>query len=64
MVQPATNNRAERTVRVEVELPNPDGALRAGMTGYARISSGERRAIDVLTRRFRRFFRVEFWSWW
>jgi hypothetical protein len=31
---------------------------------YARIRAGERRAIDVLTRRFRRFVRVEFWSWW
>jgi multidrug resistance efflux pump len=64
VVQPGVGGRTERTVRVEVELPNPDGVLRPGMTGYARISSGERRAIEVLTRRFRRFVRVEFWSWW
>ena len=51
-------------MRVEVQLPNPDGLLRPGMTGYARIISGEKRALDLLTLRFRRFIRVEFWSWW
>jgi multidrug resistance efflux pump len=51
-------------LRVTIELPNPDGLLKPQMTGYARIYCGERRALDVLTRRFRRFFRVEFWSWW
>lgn len=56
--------RAEREVRVEVDLPNTDNLLRPKMTGYARIHSGDRRAIEVLTRRFRRFIRVEFWSWW
>jgi HlyD family secretion protein len=56
--------RAEREVRVEVDLPNTDNVLRPKMTGYARIHAGDRRAIEVLTRRFRRFIRVEFWSWW
>lgn len=51
-------------VRVTIELPNTDGLLKPSLTGYARIYCGERRALDVLTRRFRRFFRVEFWSWW
>jgi hypothetical protein len=34
------------------------------MSGYARIYCGKRTALDVLTRRVRRFIRVEFWSWW
>ena len=54
----------ERTVRVEVDLPNDKHALRPRMTGYARIHVGDRRAVDVLTRRIRRYVRVEFWSWW
>jgi membrane fusion protein, copper/silver efflux system len=56
--------RAERDVRVEVDLPNPESLLRPHMTGYARIHTGQHRAIDVLTRRIQRFIRVEFWSWW
>jgi putative peptide zinc metalloprotease protein len=59
-----TGWRDERTVRVEVDLPNVDNMLRPMMTGYARISVGDRRALDVLTRRLRRYIRVEFWSWW
>jgi multidrug resistance efflux pump len=59
-----TGWREERTVRVEVDLPNVDHVLRPMMTGYARIHLGDRRALDVLTRRVRRYIRVEFWSWW
>jgi multidrug resistance efflux pump len=59
-----TGFRAERTVRVEVDLDNAEHLLRPMMTGYARINAGERRALDVLTRRVRRYIRVEFWSWW
>jgi multidrug resistance efflux pump len=54
----------ERTVRVEVDLPNDEHLLRPRMTGYARIHVGDRRAVDILTRRVRRYIRVEFWSWW
>lgn len=53
-----------RTVRVDILIENPEGLLRPGLSGYARISAGERRMLDVMTRRFRRFVRVEFWSWW
>jgi hypothetical protein len=51
-------------VRVDIVIDNSSGLLRPGLTGYARISTGERRMLDVLTRRIRRFIRVEFWSWW
>lgn len=53
-----------RTVRVTIEIPNDSGLLKPHLTGYARIDGGSRRALDLLTRRFRRFVRVEFWSWW
>ena len=59
-----TGWRAERTVRVEVSLPNTDHRLRPMTTGYARVHVGDRRVLDVLTRRVRRYIRVEFWSWW
>jgi multidrug resistance efflux pump len=53
-----------RTVRVDIVIENPEGLLRPGLSGYARISAGERRMLDIMTRRIRRFVRVEFWSWW
>ena len=53
-----------RIVKATIELPNPAGLIKPSMTGYARIYCGKRRALDVLTRGFRRFFRLEFWSWW
>ena len=55
---------APRSVRVEVDLENGELLLKPKMTGYARITTGDRRLIDVLTLRLRRFIRVEFWSWW
>ncbi|HEV8264925.1 MAG TPA: efflux RND transporter periplasmic adaptor subunit [Gemmatimonadales bacterium] len=54
----------ERIVRVTIEIPNDEGVVKPEMSGFARIYAGKRPAIDVLTRRFRRFIRVEFWSWW
>ena len=54
----------ERIVRVTIDIPNDGGWIKPEMSGYARIYCGKYRALDVLTRRFRRFVRVEFWSWW
>jgi len=34
------------------------------MTGNVKIYASERRLIDIMTRRFTRYLRVEFWSWW
>lgn len=59
-----TGWREQRTIRVEVDLPNSDRTLRPAMTGWARIDTGDRRMAEVLTRRIRRYIRVEFWSWW
>jgi len=60
---PATP-RGETTVRVITQLDNHRLLLKPDMTGHAKIYCGERRLIDLLTRRFVRFFKVEFWSWW
>jgi multidrug resistance efflux pump len=59
-----TERQRGRIIKATIELPNADGLIKASMTGYARIYCGKRRALDVLTRGFRRFFRLEFWSWW
>jgi putative peptide zinc metalloprotease protein len=58
------DNAGERIVRVTIDFPNDSDLIKPEMSGYARIYSGKRPALDVLTRRFRRFLRVEFWSWW
>ena len=62
--QPEPQTMPGRTVRVTVQLDNRSGLMKPGMTGHAKIFCGERRVYDVLFRRFVRFFRVEFWSWW
>jgi putative peptide zinc metalloprotease protein len=54
----------QRIVRVIIEIPNDSGLIKPEMSGYARIYEGKRTALDILTRRVRRFLRVEFWSWW
>ncbi|MCI0747292.1 MAG: HlyD family efflux transporter periplasmic adaptor subunit [Verrucomicrobia subdivision 3 bacterium] len=56
--------RNDRTVIVTTELDNTSGLLKSAMTGRAKISCGEIRMIDLLTRRLARYVRVEFWSWW
>ncbi|HEY3217096.1 MAG TPA: efflux RND transporter periplasmic adaptor subunit [Candidatus Eisenbacteria bacterium] len=53
-----------RIVKTRIELSNPLGLIKPSMTGYARIYCGKRRALEVLTRPFRRYLRLEFWSWW
>lgn len=49
---------------VTANAPNPDGLLKPGMTGHAKIYCGKRPAIDVFLWRVVRWFRVEFWSWY
>jgi len=45
-------------------IPNPDGLLKPGMTGYIKVYCGKKSLGGKLLRRIYRFFRVEFWSWW
>ena len=56
--------RGGRTVLVTTELDNASLLLKPEMTGNAKVYGGERRLIELLTRRLARYVRVEFWSWW
>ncbi|HMJ64227.1 MAG TPA: efflux RND transporter periplasmic adaptor subunit, partial [Candidatus Binatia bacterium] len=58
------DQRLERTVRVRTELENPDFLMKPEMSGQAKIYCGEQRLVDIAARRFVRFFKVDFWSWW
>jgi multidrug resistance efflux pump len=53
-----------KSILVTAQLDNAAGLLRSEMTGNAKIYCGERRILDIITRRFVRYLRVEFWSWW
>ncbi|MBD3219571.1 MAG: HlyD family efflux transporter periplasmic adaptor subunit, partial [candidate division Zixibacteria bacterium] len=44
-------------------ISNPDGLLKDGMEGYAKIYCGKTSVANNILRKFVRFFRVEFWSW-
>lgn len=55
---------SERTILVVTKLENPSMLLKTGMSGNGKIYCSERRMIEIIGRRFVRFFRVEFWSWW
>ena len=50
-------------VRVRVALSDPDGTLRSGMTGNAKVDGGWHMAIVVFSRALLRFVLVELWSW-
>jgi putative peptide zinc metalloprotease protein len=56
--------RTDRTVRVRTELDNANLLLKPEMSGQAKIYCGERRLLQIIGRRFVRFFKVDFWSWW
>jgi multidrug efflux pump subunit AcrA (membrane-fusion protein) len=53
----------ERTVMIQGELENPDGSLRAGMTGVGKILCGKRKSAELATRRAVRWLRTEFWEY-
>jgi len=50
-------------IRVTALIQNPDGRLRTGMSGYAKITSEEMPVWKVLSLGIVRFFKVEVWSW-
>jgi multidrug efflux pump subunit AcrA (membrane-fusion protein) len=51
----------QQTVVVRSELQNDDLLLKPEMTGVAHIYCGDRRIIDLITRRVIRWIRTEFW---
>ena len=48
---------------VRGELANQDGTLKAGMTGVGKIYCGKRMIFSLVTRRFIRWLRTEFWEY-
>lgn len=52
-----------RVVVVAASLPNPDGLLKAGATGFGKINGGTKPVIVAFTRMLVRFFLIEMWSW-
>lgn len=53
----------DRMMLVTTALDNGSLRLKPGMKGYAKISGGQRRILDLLTRRLSGFIRTEFWFW-
>jgi putative peptide zinc metalloprotease protein len=58
------NGYPTRTVLVTTQIDNDSFLLKPEMTGNAKIYCGKQSIIDLVTRRFVRYIRVEFWSWW
>ena len=50
--------------RVTVIVENPDGVLRNGMSGYAKIDTGRASLLSFAFRKIYQNLKVEFWSWW
>jgi RND family efflux transporter MFP subunit len=59
----ADSGEGERTFAARVTLPNDDAALRAGMTGHAKIFIGFRPAGYVLLRRPALWIWQTLWNW-
>jgi multidrug resistance efflux pump len=53
-----------KTILVTTQIENRSLLLKPEMTGQAKIFCGQRRIVDLITRRMARTFKVEFWSWW
>lgn len=52
-----------KVIRVTVEIPNENGHLSSGMTGYAKVAADERPVWQAFSRMIVRFFQIELWSW-
>jgi len=63
----ATFSRANvnpKTVLVTTRIDNSALLLKPEMTGQAKILCGQKRIVDLMTRRLARTLKVEFWWWW
>jgi multidrug efflux pump subunit AcrA (membrane-fusion protein) len=59
--EPLPNQYAQRFYPVEVLIENPDGMLRPGMTGFARISFGRESIGLILAQKVWQALRPELW---
>ena len=55
----AITNDNQQVIPVRVLLENKDNALRPAMTGVAVIYCGQRRIIDIMTHRVRRWIQTD-----
>jgi len=58
------SNAGNKTILVTTQIDNQAMLLKPEMTGQAKLFCGERRILDLITRRMARTVKVEFWSWW
>jgi len=58
----ATTVNGQQMVVVRSELQNDELLLKPEMTGVAKIYCGDRRIVDLMTRRMIRWVRTEFWD--
>ena len=56
------NGKTAYEVRLRVR--NPQGDLKPGITGYAKLISGDRPVREVLLRKLHRYVRTEVWTWY
>src|SRR3989442_14166399 len=62
-IAPVTQSvSGQQMVVVRSELQNDDFMLKPEMTGVAKIYCGDRRILDLITRRMVRWVRTEFWD--
>jgi multidrug resistance efflux pump len=52
-----------QVVRVLTDVPNGDGYLKSGMTGFGKVAGTQMPTIEAFTRMIQRFFQIEVWSW-
>jgi multidrug resistance efflux pump len=58
------NLQGQKVFLVTTQIRNESHLLTSEMTGNARIYCGQRRIVELLTRRLTHYLRVEVWSWW
>lgn len=54
---------AGEVVIVTTVIPNEDGLLKTGMTGFGKVQGEKKTVIEAFSRAIVRFFLVEMWSW-
>ena len=52
-----------RVVKVIARVDSPQGELRTGMTGYAKVGAGTMPVWKAFSLAMVRFFNVQVWSW-
>jgi multidrug efflux pump subunit AcrA (membrane-fusion protein) len=60
----SSSSNTKKSILITTQIDNHSLLLKPEMTGQAKILCGQRRALDLVTRRFAHAVKVEFWSWW